>query len=962
MESKQSVKVTSEILLEKGKPYYDCINASAIESIAEKINSKIEVLFSSMCEKIFSQNWKKVKNKNFYYLNSHNCFVVDSSRVKCSCSEWVNEVDGVPVAAPSDHMIWKMWFHDYRDMNPLAVKDSWAVVNKDESTNYGCETALSYIVNGSYYGYYCCDTDDYYSGDIPSLHLPVSRIGWLTKIEFVLKYNLIFEDLTDEEEAVFTELKKLYDDGGLEFIPEKSPVVNQKIIKLVNECCGDENKEITVFGIKINHEIIVQVMKDTELKFTDELYDEFTASLLGSDTKRVEINPYDEKKISDPNRGHWELWFDEKDAESGIVLKTDRNFAARDPRADIKEDGVVGIDFGTKSTVVVFQNGSDHTMPMRIGSGNFKEETNASDYENPTFMEFCDIRSFLDEYNACSGRPLTSYDDIKVSHNAKNNLENSTEKSGDYRAFFKDLKHWCISRDQRRIIRDKKRHREELPPFCELSGDNFNPVEIYAYYLGLFINNMYNGIFMDYILSFPVTYEKKVRSKILQSFENGIKKSLPPAVLNDEEAMKHFRIIQGAAEPAAYAVCALQQYGFEDADKNIYYGIFDFGGGTADFDFGVWRKASGSETRRYSNVISHFGAGGDKYLGGENLLAFMAYEVFKENADVLRKCGVQFIKPDECELFTGSQLLISDSEEAGLNMIHMKEYLRPLWEGGTHVSGTTLSMWNNKAESVNVRFEIDSDLLEKLMKVRIEKGVRNFFQAMLAAFSKDNAADAEDIQIFLAGNSSRSEIVWELFNKYSEAYYPVIAKKLGIDVPEEPEESDFFKIYPPLGTEEAWGIQEAKGIYVDREALDSPTGKTGVAYGLIECRSGSSIKVISEIRDVDEIKFSYYLGYNENRKFKIISDRNIKYGKWIDFIDAFESDFEIYYTDLPEAVGNSLPVSQVRKKRCRIAETHNEARVYIRAVSPSEIEYAVALPDEIDKEQYITDVEKITLN
>ncbi|GAA6887641.1 hypothetical protein HpHNI69_02880 [Helicobacter pylori] len=43
----------------------------------------------------------------------------------------------------------------------------------------------------------------------------------------------------------------------------------------------------------------------------------------------------------------------------------------------------------------------------------------------------------------------------------------------------------------------------------------------------------------------------------------------------------------------AYAISALKSYGFdksEKLDKPIYYGVFDFGGGTTDFDFGKWEK------------------------------------------------------------------------------------------------------------------------------------------------------------------------------------------------------------------------------------------------------------------------------------------------------------------------------------------------------------------------------------
>ena len=104
--------------------------------------------------------------------------------------------------------------------------------------------------------------------------------------------------------------------------------------------------------------------------------------------------------------------------------------------------------------------------------------------------------------------------------------------------------------------------------------------------------------------------------------------------------MKKFRVRQGVNEPAAYAITALQEYGFEpDEDENVLYSIFDFGGGTTDFDFGLWRCSDDSkrDERRYDYVIEHFGSEGDKYLGGENLLELLAFEVFKANADLLGK-------------------------------------------------------------------------------------------------------------------------------------------------------------------------------------------------------------------------------------------------------------------------------------------------------------------------------------
>ena len=43
---------------------------------------------------------------------------------------------------------------------------------------------------------------------------------------------------------------------------------------------------------------------------------------------------------------------------------------------------------------------------------------------------------------------------------------------------------------------------------------------------------------MHYIMSFPVNYERNIREKLLRSFAKGLKKSLPTALLSNDEAMK----------------------------------------------------------------------------------------------------------------------------------------------------------------------------------------------------------------------------------------------------------------------------------------------------------------------------------------------------------------------------------------------------------------------------------------
>ena len=77
-------------------------------------------------------------------------------------------------------------------------------------------------------------------------------------------------------------------------------------------------------------------------------------SFLRVDKKRSDHVEYSEDMLTDRDKGLWEAWGwnDLHGKCSGILVPFVPSIYARDPVLDVVEDGVVGIDFGTKSTVV----------------------------------------------------------------------------------------------------------------------------------------------------------------------------------------------------------------------------------------------------------------------------------------------------------------------------------------------------------------------------------------------------------------------------------------------------------------------------------------------------------------------------------------------------------------------------------------------------------------------------------
>lgn len=700
-----------------------------------------------------------------------------------------------------------------------------------------------------------------------------------------------------------------------------------------------------------------------ETEFSEETVTDAEAlrtELLECDYHRAMLDKYDAKLLTDPKRGHWDLWDWDNSHKDGIPVKLPERWVARDPEADINH-GIVAIDFGTKSTVVVYENEQLQHLPLQVGNGNYGKGVEEANYENPTVIQFLDLQSFIKAYNARAGRPYTSWNDVTVSHTAFQNMNNNSSEL--YYSFLTDLKQWCGS-GQGLLLCDQKGYYQELPPYVELTDEDADPLAYYAYYLGLYINNMLSEkhLFMHYIMSFPVTYEKENREKMRHSFEAGLKKSLPTALLSNPDAMKHFLVEEGASEPAAYAITALQEYGFDPCgDEKNYYAVFDFGGGTTDFDFGVYQEA---DSDRYDYKLVHFGENGDRTLGGENILRLLAFQVFCHNQQKLLNPRIPFTwAADKCE-FRGSEAFIKDSREAHANMHNLMEALRPVWENPN--SEEAKSLLENGEVAFNV-FQEDGTMipnfslslkgedesapldLERIIQDRILKGIENFFVAMKEAFANYSEEDGIDplekidsIAVFLGGNSSKSKRVTTLFQE-------VIAEK--------EEGTPTFTIYPTLGSPEALERQEA--IWRENPALRPdelirPTGKTGVAYGLLACRNSGNVQVITLQPDSRRTAFQFYVGRNKKRRFHPVIDRNTSFDTWHYFIDA-SNDFDLLYTKVPEAATGKAPVTIAKQIHVSLEKPEPEANVYIRPVSTDTIVYVVAKSlEEAQNQQFLT--------
>lgn len=713
---------------------------------------------------------------------------------------------------------------------------------------------------------------------------------------------------------------------------------------------------------------------------------------LNIDKIRSNMTPLSKSILSDPNKGDWEVyedvllnnWLNTNDCE-------DFYFFARNPKLDIKRNAVCAIDFGTKSTVVAIRDKDERLL--RIGNGNSYSDLRKEDFENPTFLYFQNFNKFNEDYKKRIGRPFTKWRDVLVSHEAASKFYDEIDDEKSYYATFNELKQWANTKNRHQILIDKSGNRVKLNSYLNLtSKDTFDPIELYAYYLGLYINNYNNGIYLHYTLSFPVNYGVKIQEKLLNSFERGLKKSLPPTILSDSNIIEEFEIYAGASEPAAYAISALETYGLEpNSNEEIAYGVFDFGGGTTDFDFGIERKPK--DGRRRFDLVQ-FGKGGNPYLGGENLLQLLAYEVYKCNESEMRRHQIQIVLPAKGRMQSGLESLVLENSratnEAYTNMRILMEVLRPIWEETEgyldefNEGRKTVKLYIEQDGSLigkDIRLNINVELLREILAANILDGVNGFINQMMDTFANKNL-NTYPIHIFLAGNSCQSKLLQELFVRELMAKCNDFInnnKKKN----KNSNNSILYKLYPPLGTN--FDINSLRHIFNTKDektllrnilygenllindSLDRvKTGKTGVVFGLLRSRrGGKDIRIINEnITDENEITFPYYLGVEyDNHVFRTVIPKSISYDKWEPFEWADEDRFELHYTSDDRALTDSIPISETESIVCKIkkCDIDENKKVFIKRIGIDKIQYCVAYPDTFDHNPGEADVYNVKL-
>ena len=580
---------------------------------------------------------------------------------------------------------------------------------------------------------------------------------------------------------------------------------------------------------------------------------------------------------------------------------------------------VVVIDFGTSSTCIAYSNGKMITLENMDGTDN-----KSRIFENPTNFLVNNWENFSEKWLN------ETYPDII-------RMKEISDREGD---FFQGHKLKDEEGGLNREIINATLDQIKLVPYRRLklgetvqfrpaidhdkdinlvSGeatkedkDNFKPIVAYSYLLGR--NVMYpikrtneineERLSVNFRMTIPTKFDKEVKEAIREDIERGLKLSAPQNIRD------MIKVEIGNEEPVAFIGAMIEKGNIKRGDK---FAVLDLGGGTLDYAFGLYRKATEEEEEEDEevvNVLEVFNTDGNERGGAEYLINKISYSIYESNSEDMKNKKIPFIVPyDEKPIeYFPENLLIGKTTNSYLNLKYINEIskniLIDLESMKNEPYALTLKDINNIDTIVDLQVnskEISSELIEKYM----EKIVDDFIDLI----QKNIPTPYDNLKIFRAGNGSRSKILESILDKKIKQFY------------------------------------NQTSIFPDELNQDGVNSKTAVVLGEVNLSGITNIKVIYKNKSKeDEVPFEFYVGRQDEEGSSAFEELIYKGSiertwKKYGVVPKLKREKEIFYSDV-------LGISDIKDERLRRQrlsfseeEMQNSGRLWIRPNVANKIEY-----------------------
>ena len=591
----------------------------------------------------------------------------------------------------------------------------------------------------------------------------------------------------------------------------------------------------------------------------------------------------------------------------------------RDPRLDVLSEWVA-VDLGASTTVVALRG--ERTAVELVRIGDVAPVSQPSDYESPSEIAFESLARTFKAWRDRVVMPLTRWGDVYVGHAARAYRsrpgEDLAQRIAATLTEVPRLRERLERQDAFRFRGNADADTVEVlkkpaPPIIDEDGigshDPFDPMELFAYYVGLTVNHRLRGIHLKYALTMPTGLSPERRQSLLIAFRRGIFRSLPAGMVEYHDLE---RLVVSDVGPATIplSVQAFRTFNIQPKNDQVVFATIDAGASETGFLFGILRQAKADERGDgFERMIEHLDPKAVSFLGGERILARLAYRAWHANAATMREAQVPVERPEEPAPDEPSDLL-HPSPEARANVVILKDWLRPLLEQSDRRPklATSVRLLGLDGHPRDVAIEADRQAVQTAVERWIVEAIATFKEALAEALTKigRDPDPFEGLRVILGGRLGM---------------YPFFGEELTRELPAK--------------------VQVHRYKEPDKNNLITPTVKTSCALGVLAMkfeRIGAQQR--AEKRDA----FRFRVGRNRHGQLSDVLDPTVEYHAWREMGASNKPDVEVLFMAAEDDGEVAADDPRVQRVSCPLGTGAVGQRLYLRAVGPARVEVSAGPP------------------
>jgi hypothetical protein len=591
----------------------------------------------------------------------------------------------------------------------------------------------------------------------------------------------------------------------------------------------------------------------------------------------------------------------------------------RDPKLDVLS-GWVGIDVGAASTVVAVRSERSQAEFVRIGE--VAPVGQSSDYESPTEIAFDNLGRTVKAWRDRVVMPLTPWGDVVVGQAARAMRSRPGEDQHRYVAASVTALPFLRERLERREpykfrgVTDAETNeilKRPAPPIIDEEGigshDPFDPIELYAYYVGLTVNQRLRGIYLKYAVTMPTGFPPERRQSVLIAFRRGIFRGLPAGLVEYHD-VDRLQVVDAGPATIPFSVQAFRTFNIQPKTDQVVFASIDAGASETGMLFGILRQAKQDERGDGNErMIEYLEPHAIPWLGAERLLHRLAWRVYRQNESGMRGARIPFERPLEEEA-EGDEDLVAPSPEARANVVILKDHLRPLLEGPPKQRlPPSVRLAAAGGDAREVLMDVDRDAIAQAIEGWFREGVAIFIERLAEALTKiGRDPDPYDgLRVILGGRMGLHPFLGD-----------ELARKL-----------------PPQVTLHRFKEPE-------KNNLITPTVKTTCVLGVLGLRFDRVGAVQrAEKRDA----FRYRVGRNRHGQLSDVLDPTAPYDEWREMGACTKPEVEVLYMPAADDGEVAADDPRVQKVKCAVGGGAVGQRLYLRAAGPAKVELAPGPPE-----------------